>query len=149
MKISKIQSFEIDNRLQLLAIFLLLIVAIPALRNGWKFMYDPSGKSTGFPPELLTNLDIKSYLLPGIVLFFIFGILSIVAALFVFLEVKNYPWMVMGQGILLLIWLAGEVLFGVSVANLQNPFFVLGFFLLLVGYLMLFKQIKRQRRLEG
>ena len=108
-------------------------------------MKDTSGKSIGFPPELLTNLHIESFLLPGIVLFFIVGILSILAALFVFLEIKNYPWMVMGQGILIVLWLAGEVFFDVSVADLQYPYFVLGFFLFLLGYLMRFKQIKKQR----
>lgn len=149
MKKNKNQGFEIDNRLQLLSIFLLLVVAIPAIRIGWNFLNDPSGESAGFTLDQLVDVPFESYLLPGIVLFFVFGILSILAATFVFFEVEYYPWTVIGQGVLLILWLGGEVLFGFSLADLQYPFFVLGFFLLLLGGLMRFKQKKLKRSLRN
>lgn len=145
MKRNKTQSFETDNRLQLLSIFLLLVVALPALRNGWKFLNHPSGESVGFSSEQLANVPFDSYLIPGIVLFFFFGILSILAAIFVFFEIRNYPWTVIGQGALLVLWLGGEVLFGFSLPDLHYPFFVLGFLLLLLGGRMRFKKRKLKR----
>ena len=140
MNEKRIKSNVIDNRLQVLAIFLLGITGIPALIYGWKFMSDVYGTSAGFHVEILETTPFEDFFYPGLILFVVIGVLSIAAGIVTFFEVKNYPRIVLMQGLLLVGWLTAEVGFGLYTRNIHLPFYAIGLFLIVLGILMRLKK---------
>lgn len=53
------------------------LLGIGAVFGGVAFMVDPSGELLGIPIRLLEDAPFTNYLLPGIILFYLFGILPI------------------------------------------------------------------------
>jgi len=140
MKKSKTESFEIDNRLPLLAIFFMLIVAIPALRIGWELITDTTGESIGYNLEMLSKGSFDSFLIPGIFLFGVLGLFNVVVMVLVFLNAKNHDWMVILIGLLVVVWLTVEGSLGIFPLNLHLPFYAIGSLIIVVGLLMRVKK---------
>lgn len=129
-------SFGFDNRLQLLAIFLLAVVAVPSLTIGWKLIRRSDGATSGFDLALLEHTPFEDYLLPGIFLFVILGILSVLAGTWTFFELSWYKELVVLQGLLLMLWLTVEVAFGIYASHWHLPFIAIGLLLIVLGILM-------------
>ena len=130
----------IDNRLQLVAIFLLVIVAVPALVYGWNFMAHRSGESMGFNVEMLKTTPFNDFFYPGLILFVVIGVLSVAAGVLVFFEAKNYPRVLLMHTIAILAWLTAEVYFGLYEPKLHLPFYGIVLILLIIGVLMKLKK---------
>lgn len=58
-------------------ITLLILLGIGALAGGGAMIIDPSGQSIQMPLSLLENSLFKDFLIPGIVLFILFGLIPI------------------------------------------------------------------------
>lgn len=140
MKKNKRERIGIDNRLELLAAFFLLIVAIPALIYGWNFMKDPTGEGLGFNTELLASTPFDDFFLPGVVLFVAIGVLNIVAISSILFYLKNAGWHTIFQGLMLIGWLSVQLLYGIRAENIQSPFYVFGALLVVTGILMNVKE---------
>jgi hypothetical protein len=114
------------------AIFLLLVLAANALGGGWLLITDPGGGSIGISIELLEGTPFDDYLVPGIILFIVNGLLSVAAATMTAKKVRHYPWFIMLQGCVLIGWLTGELI-------LNGDFFdpVLHYSLYAVGILLI------------
>ena len=65
---------------------LLLLLAINALYGGSSLILDPSGDRLGIPVGLLEGSPFPDYLLPGLILFWVLGILPLLVALALWLE---------------------------------------------------------------
>lgn len=79
-----------------------VVGAIPMLR-------DPSGAPWSMPLIMLRHSPFHSFMIPGLVLLFLNGLLSFVALWFVLRKRKDYGWWVMGQGVVLAGWLLIEI----------------------------------------
>jgi len=64
---------------RILLITLLLITSINALISGFLFIVDPTGKLIGMTTDYLKASPFTSFLIPGIVLFTVNGIMNLVA----------------------------------------------------------------------
>lgn len=66
--------------LRIFAIILLFILAVSAFLGSWGLIVDPSGKAIQIPIEMLNGTLFNDYLIPGIILFFAIGVLSLLTA---------------------------------------------------------------------
>ena len=79
------------RNIRIVAIVLLFIVALNALAAGYSFITDPSGNGLGFSTVYLrTSAPFKNFLIPGIFLFVVNGILSLTISVLAIFKVKNY-----------------------------------------------------------
>lgn len=95
------------NRLRITAIVLLFLVSLNALAAGYSFIIDPSGKGLGIATAYLRpSAPFDDYLIPGIILFTVIGVLSSLIAVLAILKVKHYPLLFVLQGCILVGWIA-------------------------------------------
>ena len=72
---------------------------------------DPSGKSIQIPLKVLEGTPFDDFLIPGIILLFAIGFLSIVVAIMTFKRSRYYPKFIVLQGCMLIGWLSAEIIF--------------------------------------
>jgi hypothetical protein len=92
------------------AIILLLIVAINAIIAGYLFITDPSGSALKIPVSWLRYSPFHTFLVPGIILFTVNGLFNLIAAAAAIFRLKNYPALIVLQGILLSGWIAVQII---------------------------------------
>ncbi|TAL70675.1 MAG: hypothetical protein EPN82_01765 [Bacteroidetes bacterium] len=56
----------------------LLYIGGGGIYGGLSFITDPTGKSMGMSPELIKNIIVPNYFIPGIMLLILFGIIPII-----------------------------------------------------------------------
>ena len=91
---------------RIIIIALLLIVSVSALIAGYLFMLDPSGSKLGLSVDILEHSPFENFLLPGIVLFVLNGILNLIAAMYAIFQWKGWMLLVLLQGFVLFAWIA-------------------------------------------
>jgi hypothetical protein len=112
--------------IRITTILLLLIVAANALVAGYLFIVDPSGVKLNIPLSTLSHSPFNNFLIPGIILFTMNGVLNLVAAVATILKLKIHPSLVVWQGIILIGWVVIQIIF------LQN-FNFLHLIMILIG----------------
>jgi 2-hydroxy-6-oxonona-2,4-dienedioate hydrolase len=120
--------------LRISAIMLLFIIAVGALAAGYSFIVEPSGKGVGISTDYLrTTAPFKNYLIPGIVLFTVNGILSVIIAVSAIKKVKHYTLLVLIQGCIFVGWIAIQL----TMVTLFHPLHAIvasiGIILILIG----------------
>lgn len=68
------------NIVRMLAVGLLIFVAGGALYAGRSFIKDPSGAGPGMHLSYLAHSPFSNYFIPGIILFIVIGLFSLVTA---------------------------------------------------------------------
>lgn len=108
---------------RLLLIFLLLFNAIGAFYGSYMLIADPAGVEIGLPPGMLEGSPFHNYLVPGLVLLLVNGVLPAAAAyglirrrpsapLPVLSVLKNYHWawsLTLLSGVGLMIWMGVQI----------------------------------------
>ena len=98
-------------------------LSVGALGGGGVLIADPSGRLMGVPLSLLQGLPVRTFLIPGLSLFFILGVCPLIATIglfnprsFAFLEslnpskVRRWPFVAsLFVGAFLIGWTAGEM----------------------------------------
>jgi hypothetical protein len=92
------------------ALLLLIVNGIGALYGGFHLIADPSGAGLQMPLSFLEHSPFQSYLIPGIILLIVNGILSFVAIGAVILKPRYYSWFIIIQGIILTGWIIVQVI---------------------------------------
>lgn len=123
--------------LRVTTIFLLLLTAINAAAAGILFIIEPSGDKMGMSVSYIKDSPFSSYLIPGIVLLIVNGLLNFVAAYFVITKKPIALLLVMIQGILLSGWILVQVLMVRDVSPLHVIMFTIGAILTISGFLLL------------
>lgn len=127
---------QVKKFLTILSISLLLLTAVNAVIAGCLFMIDPSGGKIGMSVAYLQHSPFTSFLVPGIVLLSVNGILNFIAAWATF-KTKTYaPAFIMMQGVLLGGWIVIQVLMVQQVQLLHIIMFLVGFTLLVCGFIL-------------
>ena len=96
--------------LRILAFFLLLFLGFGGLYGGLMLISDPSGAKFEWSLELLNGTPFNSFLLPGIVLLIVNGLLPIYVAVIVGLKKKYANTFILMQGVVVIIWLSVQLL---------------------------------------
>ncbi len=85
-------------------------IGIGAVAGGLALMVDPSGQSLGVPLDLLENTPFASFLMPGIVLFTVNGLGSLIGAVASFTRHRYAGKAAMALGAFLVAWILIQVL---------------------------------------
>src|SRR5687768_14853194 len=95
--------------LKILCAILLFFNGIGAIYGGWNLIIHPDGSSIQLSMSWLEHTPFQDYLIPGIILFIANGILSFFTLIALIFNFKNFPFYVIGQGIILSIWIIIQI----------------------------------------
>lgn len=115
---------------------LLFLTGLNALVAGGLFVLDPSGAKMGMTTDYLNTSPFDTFLIPGTVLFFVNGMLNILAAVSV---IQNKPYakqFVVLQGFLLVGWIVVQVWMVRDINPLHIVMFSIGILLIAGGLLL-------------
>ena len=118
------------------AIVLLVLTGINALIAGFLFILDPSGHTMGLTTAYLQYAPFKNFLIPGIILFLINGILNIIAAVAVIKKSKYAHRLILLQGILLCGWIGVQIVLVKDINPLHISMFSIGLLLIICSRLL-------------
>jgi len=96
--------------LRILAVFLLLFLGFGGVYGAFMLISDPSGEKFEWSLELLNRTPFETYLLPGIVLLMVNGLLPIFVAISIMLKKKYAITLILFQGVAVIIWLSVQLL---------------------------------------
>lgn len=130
-------------------VFLHSFLAIGALFGGLFLMIDSNGELSGLPLSLLEGSLFKSYLIPGLILFFMLGIIPAITAIalikrwnFRFAESlnlfkdKHWSWTFsLYLGFILIIWIVIQVAIIKDLSILHFIYIILGLIIQIVTLL--------------
>ncbi len=125
--------------LRILVITLLIFLGLGGISGAWMLLSDPSGAKFQWTVELLEGTPFDNFLIPGIILLVINGLLPLLIAFFTITRRKNFEWYILIQGCLLIGWLTAEILFNKNLYSkeMHPPFYVVGFLLMVSGIVLL------------
>lgn len=112
--------------------FLLIFTGLTAIYGGGALLYTPDGSSLGMSLDLLSYAPFTDFFLPGLFLFTILGLGSLVIALTGMLKKWYYGRAARLQGVFLLLWLVIQILCIRTFSWLQVLMALIGILLLLL-----------------
>lgn len=115
---------------RIISISLLLFTGVNAIVAGILFVIDPSGKKIGMSTSYLLHSPFSSFLIPGITLLVVNGLLNIITAILCINKYKYYPVFIIAQGLLLSGWIIIQVM-------MVKDFNLLHFVMLSIGILLI------------
>jgi hypothetical protein len=121
---------------KVIVIVFLFLTSINALISGFLFIIDPSGNLMGMTTEYLKTSPFTSFLIPGIVLFTVNGVLNLVAAITLIKNKAYASLLTIFQGIILIGWIIIQVLMVKDINMLHISMFVFGVLFVLGGWIM-------------
>jgi hypothetical protein len=124
------------NTHRLIAIILLIFNGISAIAGGWALIAAPDGAILQMPVEMLRYSPFSNFLVPGIILFVMNGILSIIVGIFSILRWKNYHFFIICQGYVLLGWIVIQIGMIRSFHILHVLYGLTGLILIVLGMLI-------------
>lgn len=121
---------------RIIAICLLFFVGVNAIIAGLLFMIDPSGHKMGMSTSYLSHSPFTTFIIPGITLLVVNGLLNILVAISTIIKYKNSPNLIIVQGILLLGWIIIQVLSVKDFNALHLTMLLIGSILLVSGFFL-------------
>jgi hypothetical protein len=118
------------KNIRFISIVLLVFTGVHALAGGYLLIEDPSGASLHIDIEQVDAVAFDDFLIPGIILFLLIGVMSILAAFFVVFRWNGYDGFVILQGVLLFTWIVVQIFLFEQIYYVQ--YIVAGIALLLV-----------------
>jgi len=126
-----------------IAILVLFFNGISALFGGWALFSDPSGQTVQMPLSFLENSPFKDFLIPGIILFTLIGVFSIIIAILAIRRVKYYGHLTFLEGLILCIWLTVQIIMIKEFqAFLHTLYYLIGILLLIAGWFIIKNETK-------
>lgn len=125
--------------LRILSIILLVNLGIAALYGSWMLVSDPSGGKFDWSVDLLRDTPFSNFLIPGIILGIMNGLLSLLIAALVIIIVRRYQWFLILQGCILIGWLTVEILLNRDLFEpvMHYPCYGVGILLIICGSILL------------
>lgn len=113
-------------------LLLLLLNGTGAVYGGYNLITDPSGGNLHMPLSFLQHSPFQNYLIPGIILFLVNGVLSFLVITALLVKHRQAHRLVILQGALLAGWIAIQIIMlQTFYPPMHLPFFMIG--VLLVG----------------
>jgi len=92
------------------SVALLVFLAVGAFFGGWELMHPAAdGSGLGMPAEWIQSTPFSSWLIPGLILFMVFGIGSVVAVVAGLLRHWSAPYLTFAIGVGQMIWITVEL----------------------------------------
>ena len=111
----------------------LLFLSVSGLAGGIAMLIDPSGGMLSLPDELLAGLPIDTYLLPGLYLVVVYGLLAPIIAYGLWKR-ASWAWgAALALSIILLGWIIGQLILWGSPHIIQITYIVLGAAMLILS----------------
>ncbi len=123
-------SRSLVNGLGVLQVF----IGLGAVAGGLGLALEPGGESLGIPLELLADSPFATYLVPGIVLFTVNGLGSLVGAVASFTRYRCAGETAMALGVFLVAWILVQVYWMAGFHWLHALYLVLGLLELVLGW---------------
>lgn len=130
--------------LRISSIILLLFNGIGAVYGGLLLIVDPSGTSIGLPLDLLGNSPFPNYFIPGLVLFIVNGLCSLITVGLAAYKWNHFPKAIFFQGMALITWLMVQLIVIKYIYFLHYVMGSVGILLIVFGLLEHKKQMKKQ-----
>nr|WP_293836747.1 hypothetical protein [uncultured Arsenicibacter sp.] len=121
---------------RIIALILLFLTGINAVIAGYLFVIDPSGGQMGMSGAYLVHSPFSSYLIPGLILFFVNGVFNLVTGILTLRHYRLAPSLVFIQGILLTGWIGVQVAMVRDVNALHFIMTAIGILLMVCGWQM-------------
>ena len=124
--------------LKIFTVLLLLFLGFGGVFGAWMLITDPSGGKFEWSSELLNGTPFNSFLIPGIILMIANGILPLYTAVAVLMKKKSANWLVLIQGVVVLVWLTTQLLLNPEffVPGMHYPTYAVGLLLVTMGLLL-------------
>lgn len=109
-------------------------IALSSIISGLMMMSNPNGEIFNLPLSLLNGTPFNDYLLPGILLTLIVGIVNLHA---VFYNVQNHPYRydwAMAGGFIITVWIMVQVILTGMIHWLHFIYFLVGVLIILIAY---------------
>ena len=122
-----------EKIIKISVVTLLFFSAVSAFFGGSMLIADPSGALLQMTPAVLKAGPFKDFLIPGIVLFTLVGVSSLVIAVFTIKTRAIAPVLIIFQGIILVVWITVQVMVVVEFNTLQFVYSSLGILFIFLG----------------
>src|SRR5215204_3350610 len=122
--------------LRLFVIILLFINGTAALAGGVRLIGDPSGEAMGWTTEMLGHSPFHDYLIPGVILFTVNGLLSFMVAFLTIKKNNLYSSYIILQGAVLCGWIITEIMMIRLYHPLHFIFLAVALLLIVCGYIL-------------
>lgn len=119
-----------------ISISFLLLTGINAIIAGLLFIIDPSGKKMGMSTSYLSHSPFSTFLIPGITLFLVNGLLNIITAITTINKYKHYPVLILLQGLFLAGWIIVQVIWVKDFNALHLTMLSIGIVLIAIGIIL-------------
>ena len=119
----------------ILLIILLVFLGLGGFIGGIPMQMDPSGESMGLPPELLEGLPLNDFILPGLFLIVVMGIIPIIIAFGVWRRTRWAWGATLAMGGVLVVWIVFQILLWGFPDPIQIFYLMLGLVILAMGLL--------------
>ena len=125
--------------LRVFAIILLANLGFGAVYGGWMLITAPGGEKFGWTVVMLEGTSFNNFLISGIILFIMNGLLSLFIATMVVLKARRYEWFIIIQGCILIGWLTIEILLNSELFEpiLHYPSYITGVLLVTIGIILM------------
>ncbi len=115
---------------------LLLFNGPGAIYGGGAMILQPDGSILQFPPGMLDGSPFSNYMVPGIVLFCVIGLISLFLLLQFFFRKRYEAKPIMTNGVLVIGWIIIQVLMIRTFSYLQLVIIATGVLLVILGVLL-------------
>ena len=129
---------------RLTAVVLLIFIGVTALFGGGALATDPTGDTLGMPVDILKNSAFNDFFVPGLILFVVLGLGSIITSIVVIMKVHGYPFLTIFIGFALSIWISVQMLILRDVHYLHILYGLIGIILIVLGILLRKKEYGKQ-----
>lgn len=122
--------------LKVAALVLLFFNGIGAVYGGGNLILHPDGSSLGITIDYLKHSPFSDFMIPGIILFLVNGVLSLLIAVLTILNRPNYKNLIFAEGLLLSGWILIQMVLLRTVNFLHVTMGSVGILLLVIGFLL-------------
>lgn len=122
--------------MRIFAGILIFLHGIIAAFCGIILMRDVSGSEIGLQISLLDNSPFSDYFYPGLILYTILGLGSMLAGIYSILRIKYFPLMLIAIGSGIIIWIITQMIMIQLQFNLQYVIGSIGLITLVLGFLL-------------
>ncbi|MFC1799377.1 hypothetical protein ACFL2Z_00485 [Candidatus Eisenbacteria bacterium] len=113
-----------------------VFIGLGAVAGGLGLALDPSGANLRMPLEMLEDSPFTTFLIPGIVLFAVNGLVSLAGAVLTFTRRRYAGELAMALGAFLVAWIVVQVYWVHGIHWLHWLYFILGLLELALGWSM-------------
>jgi hypothetical protein len=121
------------------ALLLLLINGVGAVYGGYNLMKYPDGSSLHISLAYLAHSPFRDFFFPGLILLWANGVFSFVALAGLVFQYRHHAWLIMAQGIVLLGWIAIQMMMLRTIDGLHIIFITIGILLIGLGWTLMKK----------